>query len=736
MKSNLRKLMPSFLFFALISVVVVSAVRAYASLTQVDRAPRQSLATDWSHKHLIFSQPRSQAQAVRLQAQRRFVQQQLRRQKINPIGRAGRLKGDWSVNLGSGASVGALNDPAKFFFNLNTANCGADYVVFNTGQMGSSTQASVMAFNQIYAGCGGSPPAVYWAYNTTASGILSGTVSTSVVLSGDGSQLAFMDTPSSGSASLVILKWVQGEGTASNHPDPPDHAYAAPVYLAGLANAYALCRATASSCMLGWHISGGYNDATSSPFYDYDNDVLYVGDAHGQIHKFTGVFEGTPAEVTTNWPVVLQSASDQVTSVVYDGVSGDVFAADAQGYLYSVSCTQSMLSVPCSTSTAPTPTTTVTQSTQLASGPGVVDGPIVDGSAGNVFVFVPEGPSSGPPSVAELPVGFTGATSPTVSPLLSPNTGANVYAGDFDENYYSSEPGGSGQTPTGNLWVCSNSVLFSLPVTSGTIGAVNFALTTTASSPDTGCSPLTEFFNANTSVGAEDSIFASVVNNSSQNYSGLAGSSDCGGAGCMMGIIVSTWQPNTAYAANQHILDSNGDEEIVYSAGTSGPTPPIWPDFASGVTGEGSVVWLDQGHAGARTSGSSQVAGVSSWCSNSWSAGSCTSGGQSYSAGDTILDNTGYIQYSVTSCTTGASLPSWNNTYIFDFTTDGSCFWYSLGPAGIVTLGVSGGSSGIIVDNSVPAGTLVGASQVYFSTLGNQTCGTGGMGGCAIQTSQ
>jgi hypothetical protein len=48
----------------------------------------------------------------------------------------------------------------------------------------------------------------------------------------------------------------------------------------------------------------------------------------------------------------------------------------------------------------------------------------------------------------------------------------------------------------------------------------------------------------------------------------------------------------------------------------------------------------------------------------------------------------------------------------------------------------SGGTSGIIVDNTVGSGTLVGASQVYFSTLGNQACGTSGTGGCAIQASQ
>jgi hypothetical protein len=47
---------------------------------------------------------------------------------------------------------------------------------------------------------------------------------------------------------------------------------------------------------------------------------------------------------------------------------------------------------------------------------------------------------------------------------------------------------------------------------------------------------------------------------------------------------------------------------------------------------------------------------------------------------------------------------------------------------------VTGGASGVIIDNL--AGTA-GASQVYFTPLGNQTCTTsGGLGGCAIQASQ
>jgi len=46
----------------------------------------------------------------------------------------------------------------------------------------------------------------------------------------------------------------------------------------------------------------------------------------------------------------------------------------------------------------------------------------------------------------------------------------------------------------------------------------------------------------------------------------------------------------------------------------------------------------------------------------------------------------------------------------------------------------AGGSSGIIVDNSGGSSSTV--ANVYYSTLSNQACGTGGTGGCAVQATQ
>src|SRR5580693_7936351 len=197
-----------------------------------------ALPTDWSHSHLVFSQPRSVEQAMRLQEDPRYGQQLYRRalplmlppdqKEFGGIGSPQqphlrfpvrfrppvRSTGLWSQSLGAGADVGAGNFPAKFSFNSGVANCGSDYVVYSTGLAGSGTQASLIAYNNLYSGCGGTVPSVYWAYNT------GGQILTSPVLSLDGMQLAFAQS-TGGIGSLVLLKWAASPGETVASPGAP-----------------------------------------------------------------------------------------------------------------------------------------------------------------------------------------------------------------------------------------------------------------------------------------------------------------------------------------------------------------------------------------------------------------------------------------------------------------------------------------------------------------------------------
>ena len=106
------------------------------------------------------------------------------------------------------AVVGGDNFPAKYSFSVaapTSANCAGgsapDFVVYNTSTGGSTTQASIVAYDNLYPGlCTGDVPQVYWAFDT------GGTIQTSPVLSLDGKQVAFVHSSFAG-ASLVLLKW-------------------------------------------------------------------------------------------------------------------------------------------------------------------------------------------------------------------------------------------------------------------------------------------------------------------------------------------------------------------------------------------------------------------------------------------------------------------------------------------------------------------------------------------------
>lgn len=200
----------------------------------------EGFPTDWTHRHVMFSQPADLEQAQRVAQDTRYWQQWYRQKSArtlalpseqdsvwSPLQRHGRSTGFWSVNMGNNATVGAGNYPAKYSFSVTVASC-SDYIVFNTGLTGAANQASIIAYDNLYSGCSGngSVPTVYWAYNS------GGQVLTSPAVSGDGTQVAFVQT-SGGVGSLVLVKYAASGGSAS-----------APAAISSVANsAYRNCTA-------------------------------------------------------------------------------------------------------------------------------------------------------------------------------------------------------------------------------------------------------------------------------------------------------------------------------------------------------------------------------------------------------------------------------------------------------------------------------------------------------------
>ncbi|MGC1489882.1 MAG: hypothetical protein WA798_00825, partial [Candidatus Acidiferrum sp.] len=491
--------------------ILVGAVALLALVIVVRKTNAQSgpvhLATDWSHHHLIFSQPHSLLDSFKLSANPRYAAQWMRRNAEKRTDRNGRrghapqtngIHGDWNVYLGNFGTVGAGNYPAKYSFDITAASCTApqpDFIVFNTSLAGSGTAvgaidtgsfsaralagstisitnggltlvmtaavtpantgtgtgtfnrgtagasltaratdlaaginvagngsyvgvtataaagvvtvtatggtagnsitvasdpntfftwtfnnfvdgasgvATVAAFDNLYSGCSGTVPSPYWAYSTGDGA----TVATSVTLSADGSQVAFAQNVGTGGvgAQLVVLKWAAGTSSVNS---PQDLTGAT----TNVTNAnYRTC---AAPCMTTINFSGGVadTDSNSSPFYDYDpgDDTLYVGDDNGTLHKFIGVFSGTPGEFTSTganvWPAILNAggATGVLTSPVYDDSVGAIFVADAAAILHRVDRTIG--------SGAGGIVSTAVLGTS-----GITVSPTVDPSIGNVYV--------------------------------------------------------------------------------------------------------------------------------------------------------------------------------------------------------------------------------------------------------------------------------------------------------------------------------------------------------------
>jgi hypothetical protein len=569
---------------ALVAFVLVRAAGAQGP------GARISMISDWSHRHVVFSQPASWVTAWKLQGEPRYWQQILRRNgrgrvpaepelerrrfgfsgfDWHPPQREEPLERDWGESLGAGGTTGApLNGvnwypvfPAKYSFNVTAApSCGNDFVVFPTNLAGvTGGQASVIGYNNLYAGagaplCGAVNPSIYWSYNTNfnaAGAATTGTVATSPVISLDGSKLAFVETRTNanGGSILHLLKWHATDGGAIGTAAAPKTAT---VWTADGAAGHC---PTTGACMISLAFNGAQSDTGSSPFYDYLRDALYVGDDNGVLHKFINIFGvsgTTPSEVVTgNWPITVDTGTI-LTSPTVDSVSGNIFLADSGGKLsyvretFSTAGTCAAGAVPCLGSTTIVP----------AAAHVIADAPIVDPVTEKVFVFFG---NDGGGSASVIQSDITLAASIRAS--LGTGTGHHLHSGAFDNTYL------SGTGNAGHLYMCGSSasstptiqrIGFNNTATTfanktGTMNAAVDAATLTVASGSAECAPVTEFFNANAPAASQDLIFFGVQN--------LGSGAACGGAGCVLSINV-TGTPATL-AILSSIEEVNGPSGII-----------------------------------------------------------------------------------------------------------------------------------------------------------------------------
>jgi hypothetical protein len=739
MRRNQRSLLQGSLLWLGISWLGISILALLTlSSALLGQASRDSGAagpaiSDWSNHHVVFSKPATAERAALVEKDPRYWQQIRSQSSALPAAQTDRMQNDrietdpmetdrtetapvlapewtfpprggtqqstglWSEDMGNGATTGAGNYPAKFSLNTNPNefSCSSDFVVYSTGLQGTTGQASLVAYNNLYAGCTGTVPSIYWAYDTFAADL------TSPVFWYDGTQLAVVQQNAAGHGVLMLLKW---------KPEPTE-TIAHPGQMRNASNAeYTTCTAPCKTLFYLEDIPGPPSGTGSSVFYDYGHDTAYVGDSLGYLHRFHPVFEGTPAEYTAaGWPLLVSQTvpATALTSPVHDSVTGNVFVEDKGGCLDSVS-----------------PLGTIIQSGQLdfstsndTDGPGFVQGPIVDSAAGLVYAFAPSDGSQSCPGGADCAavyqlttafiLGDTGLEAAVGNSSVETAAPNPMYIGAFNSTYLSSE------TATGDLYVCGNTggapTIYQVSIGDGVLGTVNAGPALATGTPP--CSPVTDVLNPNVSSGATEWMFASAT------AGGV--STACASGGCVLNFKDTPWLPSTVYAVGQEIVDSNFRLEFS-TGGMSNTVPPFWSITTGGSTTDHTVKWLDLGPLSATP--------PAVWVKS-----------HPYSKGAEILDGNGNIELVTTAGTSGTpNAPTWNLTVggtTIDGTVAPKVTWTNVGPPATAALAAAGGASGMIIDNTVT--TSAGTSQVYFSTLSNQTCTTsGGTGGCAVQASQ
>jgi hypothetical protein len=564
----------------LILLALVMLILPSCLLAQEEGEAHIGVPTDWSHRHMVFSAPHSPIEALNLSENPRYIQQWLRRniERRHKRHRShGDLNADWSQSMGTGATVGAGQYPAKFSYVATTDSCTNDFVIFNTSLAGATGRASIIAYNNLYVGCTGTVPSVYWAYDT------GGTIGTSVTFSFDGSQVAFVQAQG-GVATLVLLKWSASTTETAT----------APMVLTS--TAVGSYRGCTPPCMTTIPFQATATtdptptDTNSAPFYDFTtgSDTLYVGDDAGYLHQFTGVFAGaTPAEtvVTTPAPWPVQVATANLSSPVFDSVSGNVFVTTSfrtaptvsGGRLAAVCATSSCTGVQNGNGTTitvigtPTPSLVLgptTTSSVACHGTGVsgdgssmrLDAPIVDSTAGKVYAFLGND-GNGNSAVIQFsttvgvgPGNFKWHTCGTESTIgTASTTGVPLFAGTFDNVYSTSS---SGSSPSGNLYVCGNTsgdaTLYQVPITSNAMAASGTSVLA-VSTGNTTCSPVTEVLSA-----SADLIFLSV-----ESLGSTSSPVNCpSNAGCLMSFSVPT--------ALSGALPTGTAATLAASGGTSG----------------------------------------------------------------------------------------------------------------------------------------------------------------------
>lgn len=403
----------------------------------------------------------------------------------------------WSGQTGITASASTANVVFARISNSDTASITisstSSPVTYAVGTRvngsGTAGQPTIIAFNQLYnttcnaTRSNANAPNVLWSYNTGTGYVTESSPTLSYY--DDGKQVVFIQRNGT-VMQLVVLRGKSGDGKAGVPATPAIAATAA-----DYRNGTGAC-AGGVACMFAITLNGttnaGGTQAYSSPFMDYAADVAWVGDNNGRLHKFTGVFNGTPAEVTavgSGFPATVSAAGIKLSPPVYD-FAGNVFvgsssgAAGVGGMLHKVN--------------ASTGAVTSTAKMAINNSTGLRSSPILDPSTQRVYAFlfndgspgnaggttchVLPGNDNGCRLIVQFSTNFAAGASGGSTwvgrgndqPAAVPYSNV-LYTGMLDDAYYNSSNG------TGNMYIVGGSpddtdlaTLWKVPVSAGVLG--------------------------------------------------------------------------------------------------------------------------------------------------------------------------------------------------------------------------------------------------------------------------
>jgi len=527
----------------LVGLMVILLSSCSPLLAQERAEEHVGLPLDWSTRHILFTNGASpEVAAAVARDPRSWINWNQRSSYLfpkypargperplpHPLPPKRHIRVDWAMSLGPTGGMPIGESPAKYSFTSNgTYSCANDFAVYTIGAAPSTTQANIVAFNNLYTGTASSScpfgpqtppttdykqPTFMWSYAVGASASF-----LSPTLSLTGTKVSFIENGNP--AYFDVLTPTAGQGTDATHPFVLANGGASLVRLNYTTSAATGCNSSAQN-------------SNSSAYIDYGNDVAYVGADNGKLYKITGVFNGTP---TVQYCVTVKTGAP-LTSPVYDQVSNQVFISDGFS-VYSFTPGAAGFTASGSIAVA-----------SAASADPIILSPIVDSTNGFVYVFSAADSTNTHTIVSQMNLGLTSQVTAAIGPAAK---GAQEFVldGDFDNAYFTTGP----KTGAGTLYACGTQAssstrpsLYALSFSSPN-GLMNSTPAMSdnrhingASNPVGTCSPLLDFFD-----GTTDRLFVGAGN-----FGGTGGAN-----------LVTEWNVNTRIASNATLPNNTATNE-------------------------------------------------------------------------------------------------------------------------------------------------------------------------------